>query len=338
MLLVVPRTQCAPHRKTGISLFDHLTGEYVTYTTHRHRVYSATTDISLPALFVYDFLCTFEEEKEVIWKRRFSGPSFLYVALRLFTAGYILLQILINLVPGDINEYGHDICVYLSNAHAIRDRCKTRVILADVFTVTVCFAYAAFNTLRVWAIWGQRRLYVLVMLPLTLVLPCVNIYWFANLYVANVSSNPIPFGVCICGTTLSQHVVDMLVLLVYYLWRWLTLHFLFSVGVVTRTSVLLSDVFTLTLTWVKTYGIKKAASQFGIQANFATLIMRDGMVFLTLRFLLPHSYPHHTSGTLYFGVHLMINLIAIITEFAVGGSGGVVSCDQAAPISGFSNV
>ena len=32
-----------------------------------------------------------------------------------------------------------------------------------------------FNTLRVWAIWGQRRLYVLVMLPLTLVLPCVNI-------------------------------------------------------------------------------------------------------------------------------------------------------------------
>lgn len=103
MLLVVPRTQCAPHRKTGISLFDHLTGEYVTYTTHRHRVYSATTDISLPALFVYDFLCTFEEEKEVIWKRRFSGPSFLYVALRLFTAGYILLQILINLVPGDIN-------------------------------------------------------------------------------------------------------------------------------------------------------------------------------------------------------------------------------------------
>ena len=51
-----------------------------------------------------------------------------------------------------------------------------------------------------------------------------------------------------------------------------------QVGVIVRSAVLATDGLVLMLTWIKTYGIKRAATEAGLQASVSTLIMRDGDV------------------------------------------------------------
>lgn len=54
------------------------------------------------ALLTYDMFCTFGEEVEVIWKRKFSVPTFLYLAIRLCTWGYFVFGTSLTYIPTTI--------------------------------------------------------------------------------------------------------------------------------------------------------------------------------------------------------------------------------------------
>lgn len=55
------------------------------------------------ALLVYEVFSTWDEEIEVIWKRRFSIPSLLYVSIRIGTLAYIVINVVISLYnPGNL--------------------------------------------------------------------------------------------------------------------------------------------------------------------------------------------------------------------------------------------
>ncbi|KAJ3483238.1 hypothetical protein NLI96_g6457 [Meripilus lineatus] len=68
--------------------------------------------------------------------------------------------------------------------------------------------------------------------------------------------------------------------------------------------------FIMALTWVKTYGIKQDARKAGFEASLVTLLIRD--------------------GTLYFGGHLLINIIGIIINYTIPGDG------ELSPLSSYS--
>ncbi|KAJ3483229.1 hypothetical protein NLI96_g6456 [Meripilus lineatus] len=172
--------------------------------------------------------------------------------------------------------------------------CKAQVVLRDILLVASFFAIAgmpslpslqcgsdtssAFNTLRVWAIWGRRWFPIFMVLPFAIILPIMNAYYLSQLFVIDVSNSPYPDGTCI-------------------------------VQAVTRGSVVLTDLFVLGLTWAKTYNVKKAATQAGVRADLVTLIIRD--------------------GTLYFGIHLIINVVAVVTDYTLPSG--------ASPLADFAN-
>lgn len=50
-----------------------------------------------------------------------------------------------------------------------------------------------------------------------------------------------------------------------------------AVLISTRTSVILTDVFVLLITWYKTYGIKKTVAEANIRISLSSLLLRDGL-------------------------------------------------------------
>lgn len=75
-----------------------------------------------------------------------------------------------------------------------------------------------------------------------------------------------------------------------------------TVAIVTRSVTIFTDILILVLTWMKTYEIKRAATQAGIKANLTTLVMRDGMSYVPSS-LIFERFSHFCwgLGTLYFG-------------------------------------
>ncbi|KAJ3479273.1 hypothetical protein NLI96_g9181 [Meripilus lineatus] len=60
------------------------------------RVHAAL--VSVLALLVYDIFCTLGKEAEVIWKRKFSIPSLLYLVIRVSTLGNALAEVSENIL------------------------------------------------------------------------------------------------------------------------------------------------------------------------------------------------------------------------------------------------
>ncbi|KAJ3476406.1 hypothetical protein NLI96_g11177 [Meripilus lineatus] len=211
------------------------------------------TAMSMLALLTYDMFCTFGEEVEVIWKRKFSVPTFLYLAIRLCTWGYFVFGTSLTYIPTTITNIllVGSLFAYAGVSH-------------DLFELDALSTHPrieAFNTLRVWAIWGRHWFPVLLVLPFALIPPCMNAYTSSHTSIVDVTSNPLPFGVCLAGIDLQ----DSLLKVSSYS----------SLSAVTRSSVIVTNLLVLILTWVKTYGIRKAAVQAGLQSDLVTLIMRD---------------------------------------------------------------
>ncbi|KAJ3476404.1 hypothetical protein NLI96_g11181 [Meripilus lineatus] len=218
-----------------------------------------------------------EDEIEVIWKRKFSGPSFLYLAMRICTLGYILLGTSLTFAPTTVSVSTVSpqilrLLVFL-RVECIFQGCKRELIVRNIFLETALFAYAAFNTLRVWAIWGRHWFPVVVVFPLSLIPLCINAHLASRTFIVGVEPNPIPVGICLGGIRETQAFFSL------------------------RGSILVTDALILALTWARSYRIRKAATEAGVQANLATLIIRD--------------------GTLYFGVHFLVNMITIITNYTL---------------------
>ncbi|KAJ3483232.1 hypothetical protein NLI96_g6459 [Meripilus lineatus] len=98
--------------------------------------------MALPTLLVYEVFSTWDEEIEVIWKRRFSIPSLLYVSIRIGTLAYIVINVVISLYnPGNLTVYAN-IRQHISISLHYTHRCKYESIFSDVFLGVVLLAFA----------------------------------------------------------------------------------------------------------------------------------------------------------------------------------------------------
>ncbi|OCH86713.1 hypothetical protein OBBRIDRAFT_796932 [Obba rivulosa] len=216
--------------------------------------------IASSALLYADWALCFTAEVERIWRRRFSGATVVYLLNR-----YVALAERLTLVTSVLLVTESDkVC-----AHVLRTD--------DGLTDLGNLAIAAFMILRVLGIWGRDWRPVLVMLALVLVPPMIPIY-------IQTQYTPIAFGAPLYGCGAAFNISGGLLS-----------------GLDTGVNAALSaaEILLLALTWIKTYGIRKAAHSMNIRTPLVTLLLRD--------------------GTLYFSVLLMIQIFAIIS-LAVGST------------------
>ncbi|KAJ3479274.1 hypothetical protein NLI96_g9182 [Meripilus lineatus] len=230
---------------------------------------------SILALLLYDACCTVEEEVKVIWTRRISTASVLYLMIRLSTFGNALVEMTISLTPTTLT--GSDV----------------------IFIVAL-----------IWHFLGLRMLVCLV--PLS---------WLGQ----NISVPPTFSIQCIArmgnmGTTLRaglgrtsfrndpalherlferSYIIGHRILKPTSIWNdpevcgadiplipWIRVDSRTPAGVLTRSSVVITDLLTLSFTLARTYGISKALVRAGAQADLITLLVQDGSAYFGITSIL----------------------------------------------------
>ncbi|TCD64583.1 hypothetical protein EIP91_003879 [Steccherinum ochraceum] len=153
-------------------------------------------------------------------------------------------------------------------------RCKSQVIFAAVVSMLAVLGVAAFSTLRIWAIWGHALVPTLTVALASAIVPAVNLYSFTQ-----ISSFVIVDGIC------SVSIVN------FQTPTWIIgPHPSFS-----QPIAIVTDVLVLVLTWIKTADVwreSKRTKRF--EVTVSTLLLRD--------------------GTMYFGMALIANIVALIFE------------------------
>ncbi|KAH9888010.1 EAP30/Vps36 family-domain-containing protein, partial [Cubamyces lactineus] len=144
--------------------------------------------------------------------------------------------------------------------------CRAPIILTEMFSVVVYFIVAIFSTLRVYAIWNKDWRPALLVLLVGLCIPVANMYHY-------IPSVPGAFAWPLYGCGESTPLSDV------QLAKALTA-IIVAVAIAIHSCAIATDLLVLILTWVKTYHIKKLASILETEASFATLILRDGSLYL----------------------------------------------------------
>ncbi|KAH9947564.1 hypothetical protein B0H21DRAFT_737813 [Amylocystis lapponica] len=217
------------------SSVEGLQQAYIDLIQARDNIYHVVAFV----LYAYDYLLTFSREVELIWRRKFTGVTVLFILVRYAGMLYRLLGIL----PSNLNDSS-----LLS--------CQALAVLLTLCNLLMVMALILFSALRVYAIWtGEWR-------PALLVLGLGFIYF--GIVMGEMSAEQI-FLVIPPSLKGCKTVINMAP----------SIHVQLYIVSCACESILHFSV--LTLTWMRTYGIHKHASEAHIKTSITTLILRDGV-------------------------------------------------------------
>ncbi|KAH9846946.1 hypothetical protein C2E23DRAFT_946664 [Lenzites betulinus] len=200
------------------------------------------------ALIFYDYAITLDREVTFVWGKRFTGATALFILNR-----YLSLL-----------KYP----IYIVNQLPLSDKvvpsCTIVSIYSMVAQILPYIVWAAFSALRVYAITGQNwKAALAVVLPGSLLF-ISNIALYAGVYMQNY---PLPLG-CIIFLTLPADIYNSSRLL--------------TVLIATRSCAILSDALVISITWWRTWGIRKLVAQANVKVSLASLLLRDGLSFVSV--------------------------------------------------------
>ncbi|KAI0781933.1 hypothetical protein C8Q75DRAFT_737881 [Abortiporus biennis] len=178
------------------------------------------------ALIVYEHIITMDLEVEHIWKRRINTAAALFVLLRYGILISISLEILFMTAL-----WSHSALVY------------------------------TFFTMRVWAIWGQHWLPLVILIPLAVAALMVLYPVAYQVEFLETLNLPPPYGGCLFQYPISEGLAV----------RLSDANSAFDIAF--AVAVLLG-------TLIKTIGVKLESSRLGYRANIPTLLIRDGTFYL----------------------------------------------------------
>ncbi|KAH9919350.1 hypothetical protein B0H21DRAFT_713016 [Amylocystis lapponica] len=205
------------------------------------------------ALLLYDHALTFPGEIKLIWTRRWSGVTMLFMINRYFALLNKAFLVVDSFPwPNQTNQ------AYASS-FAVSCCQRKRLIYRPVFSV-----------LRVYAIWDKDWRPCVPVLAIGLVVPGINLYQYS---ISTPQSAPPPLFGCGEDIPLSDAAFT-------------------SWSLATHSFAIVEDALVLVLTWIKTYGIKRIASQMHVKATLTTMLLRD--------------------GTVYFATLLILNVVSLI--------------------------
>ncbi|KAH9936021.1 hypothetical protein B0H21DRAFT_758942 [Amylocystis lapponica] len=203
--------------------------------------------VAAVALYAYDYLLTFSGEVELIWRRKFTGVTVLFVLNR-YTGVLLQISELLSMLP-------------------LKDRsvlsCRPLATLTDVCNLLIIMVDALFSALRIYAIWnGDWR-------PAILVPVLAFIYIGIAVGVMStqqVSLAPPPLNTCGTVFTMDPSIRT----------KWERTFHSFHLSNALYTCTIVGNILVLIFTWIRTYGIHKLTSEAHTKASIATLILRDG--------------------------------------------------------------
>ncbi|KAL6300947.1 hypothetical protein BKA93DRAFT_828648 [Sparassis latifolia] len=246
-------------------------------------------EVAALAVLFYDHMLTLPAEVRFLWTRKFSGATLLFMLNRYITLfGKTILLVTGFSWPNQTDAVRISMLSLQeipSYRCSVSQSCAAPVYLVEISTISVYIIVALISALRIYAIWNKDwRLFALV-LAVGLAVPAINIYHYANSVPAAFA--PWPLYGCAENASLSPAVFAN----IYAMFpeSMLTAD---AVSLATHSCAIGVDALVLFLTWIKTYGIRKVASQMHIKATISTLLLRD--------------------GTIYFGTMLALNVVDLI--------------------------
>ncbi|KAI0708036.1 hypothetical protein C8Q76DRAFT_800315 [Earliella scabrosa] len=209
---------------------------------------------AMGALAIYEHLITFDSEVRLVWRRKVTGATVLFMLNKYL----LLLRFLIVLTSYDITTTE----VSDSNLRPARcsdltlDRCRATVLAGDFFQTAPHLIWAAFAALRVYALTDHLWWLAAIIFLVSSVPVATNTYAYS---ITSIESFIPPFN-CISSLSMSEELYLALLIL-------------------TRASVVLGDVLVIGVTWYKTYNTWKTAASVAMKASFSTMLLRDGTVY-----------------------------------------------------------
>ncbi|KAJ3556415.1 hypothetical protein NM688_g2039 [Phlebia brevispora] len=212
--------------------------------TWNYFAYAALT------IVCYEFLATFRREYMVVWKRRWTGATWLFLANR-----------------------------YLALANII---ILTHALVLDMLQLSLStFSLNVFSALRVFTLLGRSYIlaaftFALGLAPVALSLyQAIHITWY---YV----DDPVLGSSCYSRPLISPSAVFYSENYSDYTMIGLT-HLTASLAGVLST--IAADVVAITITWVKTYHHVQEASSVGVNVGFSATLLRYGTLYFIVLFI-----------------------------------------------------
>ncbi|KAL4245450.1 hypothetical protein ABKN59_007975 [Abortiporus biennis] len=231
--------------------------------------------VAMAALATFDYCITFDQEVELIWRRRLNLTSVIFVVNR-----YLVLFFAIGSAAFQLFARTR----LVSPPLFLSQRCLALWFSTAVAPLLIQLCYRSFFVLRIWAIWGQHILPLVVLIPLALGIIALD--EVANLGRAYKGVSPLqsPYGGCIMAPTITHKMATR------------RNYFFFPVLIFSQLNVLLltlvldcSAAFGLAFgilvllgTLVKTLKLREIAKQAGVKTTLTSLLIRDGTLYLIL--------------------------------------------------------
>ncbi|EMD39713.1 hypothetical protein CERSUDRAFT_81089 [Gelatoporia subvermispora B] len=197
--------------------------------------------VAAAALVLYDHLITFGREVNFIWGRKFNSVTLLFHLNRWSIFLFSILNVAIDFQP-----------------LASIPSCRALNTLNDATEIMLYILWAAFSTIRIYAMSGGNWLLSLLVCTLSIVPAGTNSYGFFATYWYSLQELPY-FGLeCITNNDVSPNTANILV-------------------IVTRTSVITADLIVLLATWFKTYSIMREAKRHNLRTPLAKILLQDDL-------------------------------------------------------------
>ncbi|EMD36546.1 hypothetical protein CERSUDRAFT_95835 [Gelatoporia subvermispora B] len=215
---------------------------------------------------LYEHLITIADEYELVWGRKRSGATLIFMLNR-YCALLFAISLLLTLFDWSTNErYGSLVSTgsFHRNPHAPCVAAKWSIPLHSLFSKSWCTYVGQFSQdfghMLSEAVIGDRRSW------------CLSWPWYLSAPICIVMSRrglllsrSRFWALCVLEIKTFQLVLGMIVLLI-----------------ATRACAIAADLLTLVVTWSSTYRIKRDADKANVKASLATLLLRDGTVYFII--------------------------------------------------------
>ncbi|KAJ3526724.1 hypothetical protein NM688_g8225 [Phlebia brevispora] len=233
----------------------------------QNLVYNHSVNAAL-TVACYEFLATFRHEYELVWKRRWTGATWLFLANRYLTLANIIVL---------ISPYSSEVR-YAAAVVELADPHIGLRLLESLPTIIL----AVFSTLRVFALLG--RAYIPAAFTFALgVAPLVLGFYQSSQVTYYYVDDPVLGSSCYYNYLMSPSVLFYSKNCSEHITMTLT-HL--TVTLAATLSTIVADVIAITITWIKTYRHVREASSIGADAGFGAALLRYGSMFFIVLFIM----------------------------------------------------
>ncbi|OBZ73196.1 hypothetical protein A0H81_07320 [Grifola frondosa] len=225
------------------------------------------TFLGAVSLLTWEYIVTFDREVHLVWGRKTTGATVLFLLNRYVMFVQFIIQLPFSfLISTSVRSSALQ---HSSSDFSVYQGCLVLNRVLAVFSIAPYFIWAAFSSLRAFAMSERNTPIALLVLLLSLVPTGYNIYDFSR----DVPINLPPPIFCIpTFPSLSASFIDRLLLR-----RW---------TVATRICLIVADGLVIAVTWLRTYRFARTAARHHVRAGIIRLLLRDGTIYFVILLIL----------------------------------------------------